>query len=98
MRRRDGIRLWSLALAALAAFALVAVAFFLVAVSLPALRKEGWGFLFLNHWAYLKEAFGAATLYGTAAVSGIALLLAAPLGIGAALFASEVCSRPSWPP
>jgi len=90
--KRDGIRLWSLALAALAAFALVAVAGFLVAGSLPALRKEGWGFLFQNRWAYRKEAFGAAAmLYGTAAVSAIALFLAAPLGIGAALFASEVC-------
>jgi len=90
--RRDLVRVWSLALTALAVFGLAAIAAFLVVGSVPALRKEGLGLFTGNAWAYRKESFGAAAmLYGTAVVSGIALLLAATLGIGTALFSSEIC-------
>lgn len=92
MRKLDAVRVFSLAGAAVAAGALVAIAGFLAAGSLPVLRKEGWGFLFSNHWAFRQESFGAAAmLYGTTVVSLVALLLAAPAGLGAALFSSEIC-------
>src|SRR5258706_4441439 len=92
--RLDAVRAWSLLFAAVAAACLFSIAGFLLFKSLVAFRHEGIGFFTRNHWAYRKEAFGAAAmLYGTAAVSFVALLLAAPIGIGAALFASEICSR-----
>jgi len=91
-RRLDVVRLWSLAFTLLAGGAVLAMAVYLGVASWPVLRGEGLSFLTGNDWAFRKERFGAAAmLYGTAVVSGIALLLAAPVGIGTALFASEVC-------
>lgn len=92
MKRPDAVRVFSLAGSAVAAGALLLVAGFLVAGSLPVLRKEGWDFLLENRWSFRRESFGAAAmLYGTAVVSFVALLLAAPVGLGAALFSSEIC-------
>lgn len=91
MKRVDLVRLASLALSGVAAAALVGLAAYLAVGSLPLLRRAGLSFLAANDWAYRKETFGAAAmLYGTAVVSAVALLLAAPVGIGAALFLSEV--------
>lgn len=90
--RPDAIRALSLVFATLAAGSLVAIAGFLLVKSIPALRHEGLGLFTKNHWAFRKEAFGAAAmLYGTAVVSAVALVLAAPIGLGAALFTSEIC-------
>lgn len=91
MKRFDVLRGVSLGFSAVAAGALLLVAGFLLWASLPALSHEGLGLFGTATWAYRKARFGAAAmLYGTAVVSGIALLLAAPLGIAAALFVSEV--------
>ena len=92
MKRPDAVRVFALAGSAVAAGSLLFVAGFLVAGSLPVLRKEGWDFLLENRWSFRRESFGAAAmLYGTAVVSVVALLLAAPVGLGAALFSSEIC-------
>ncbi len=92
MKRPDAVRAFSLAGSAVAAGSLLLVAGFLVVGSLPVLQKEGWGFLLENRWSFRRESFGAAAmLYGTAVVSFVALLLAAPVGLGAALFSSEIC-------
>lgn len=92
MRRPDAVRAFSLAGSAVAAGSLLLVAGFLVAGSLPVLWKEGWDFLLEGRWSFRRESFGAAAmLYGTAVVSFVALLLAAPVGLGAALFSSEIC-------
>ncbi len=91
-RRPDLVRCWALGLTSVTVLALVLIAGFLVWGSLPILRREGLGFLARNDWAYRRQAFGALSmLYGTACVSGIALVLAAPLGLFTALFSSEVC-------
>ncbi len=66
----------------------------LVWQSLPIWRHEGWGFLFGGEWFYRHELFGAgAMLYGSVAVAAIAVLLAVPLGVLAAVFLSEYLPR-----
>jgi phosphate transport system permease protein len=75
----------------------LAVAFLLVMVglfiwqSLPAWRQEGVGYLTGQRWYYRAEQFGALPMvFGTAVVSLLALALAAPVGIGAAVFTAEI--------
>lgn len=58
--------------------------------SLPVWNHEGAGFLTGTKWFYRQHQFGALSMiYGTIVVSGIALLLSAPLGVGAAIFIAE---------
>lgn len=63
----------------------------LVWQSVPVWRHEGIEFLTKNRWFFRQHEFGAlAMIYGTAVVSALALLLAAPIGLGAAVFTSEI--------
>lgn len=75
------------------AFAVGALVFMVVLFvwqSIPVWRHEGFGFLSGKEWFYRDALFGAAPMiYGTAIVSFIALLLAAPIGIGAGMFIAE---------
>jgi phosphate transport system permease protein len=80
------------------AFALLALAGMLilfVVQSLPVWRHAGiGGYLAGRGWYFRRDQFGALPmLYGSAAVSLIALLLAAPIGIGAAVFTAEYLPR-----
>ena len=55
------------------------------------LSRFGVGFLFEKTWDPVVEHFGAATFaYGTVVTSTIALVLAAPVGIGIAIFLVEM--------
>ncbi len=64
----------------------------LVQGSLPALSKFGFGFLTSEAWNPVTENFGAApAIYGTLVTSFIALLIAAPVGFGIAVFLTELC-------
>ncbi len=60
--------------------------------SLPVWQHEGvLGYLFGTEWFYRADRFGILSMvYGTLAVSVIAVLLATPIGIGAALFTAEI--------
>ena len=59
--------------------------------SAPARAKFGWGFLSSTEWNPVSEEFGALPfLYGTVLTSVIAMLLSVPLGVGAAIFLSEL--------
>jgi phosphate transport system permease protein len=70
---------------------LAAMVTLLASQSLPAWRHSGTTLLTGVTWFYRAERFGALPMIaGTMAVALIALILAAPVGIGAALFASEV--------
>ena len=61
----------------------------------PAFREFGFGFLFSDAWSPPKEKFGAATaIYGTLVTSVIAMLIAVPVGLGIAVFLTELCSLP----
>ncbi|HEX3528359.1 MAG TPA: phosphate ABC transporter permease subunit PstC [Thermoanaerobaculia bacterium] len=62
--------------------------------SLPVWRQAGLGFLTGTSWFFRARQFGVLPMvYGTAAVSAVALLGAAPLGIGAAIFTAEMLPR-----
>ena len=55
------------------------------------LRTFGWQFFVSTTWDPVAEKFGALPyVYGTLVTSAIAMLLAVPLGIGAAVFLSEL--------
>src|SRR5512141_3242601 len=76
---------------------LLAVLLFAVLLreSIPALRKFGASFLVTGTWDPVLEQFGALSfLYGTVVSSLIALTIAAPLSVGAAIFINEFA--PPW--
>jgi len=59
------------------------------------ISKFGWKFLYTSTWDPVKEIFGALpAIYGTLASSFLALLISIPLGLGVAIFLSELA--PSW--
>ncbi|WP_236027007.1 phosphate ABC transporter permease subunit PstC [Geomonas diazotrophica] len=59
--------------------------------SLPAIREFGWKFVSSKDWDAVQGSFGALPyLYGSVVSSVLALLLATPLSIGAALFITEI--------
>jgi len=62
--------------------------------SVPVWKSEGiGGFLTGKQWFYRHERYGLWTmLFGTGAVALIAMLVAVPLGLGAAIFTSEFLS------
>jgi phosphate transport system permease protein len=61
----------------------------------PALRKFGVGFLTSSTWDPVQGQFGAApAIAGTLLTSAIALIIATPLAVGAAIFLSEF--SPNW--
>ena len=62
---------------------------------MPAFQEFGVGFLFSDAWSPPKEQFGAATaIYGTLVTSIIAMLIAVPVGLGIAVFLTELCWLP----
>jgi len=68
------------------------VIFSLVYGASPALRQFGFGFLTSHAWNPVTENFGAlAAIYGTLVTSIIALLIAVPIGLGIAVFLTELC-------
>jgi phosphate transport system permease protein len=60
----------------------------------PAFRAFGLDFLTTQSWNPVTEKFGAlAPVYGTILTSLIAMLIAVPVGIGIAIFLTELCPR-----
>jgi phosphate transport system permease protein len=89
-RSWSGTRAVSFAFTAITVAALAAMLAGFVIQSLPVWRHAGAGYLTGTRWYFRRAEFGALPmLYGTAAVAGVALLIAAPLGIGAAVFTAE---------
>jgi len=67
----------------------------LVAGSLPALKEFGWSFITSSSWNPVTLKFGALpAIYGTLVTSAIAMLIAVPVGLGIAVFITELC--PPW--
>lgn len=93
-----GDRLFRLATTALAGGVvalLAAVAIILAVDAWPAMERFGFAFLSTSVWDPVFEEFGALPfIYGTLVTSAIALLLAGPIGVGAALFLAEYA--PEW--
>src|SRR5580704_12791012 len=66
------------------------ILFQLVFSSLPSLSKFGLGFFYNTTWDPVNENFGALPfIFGTCVTSLVALLLAVPIGIGAAIYLAE---------
>ena len=59
--------------------------------STPARHALGWGFLLSSEWNPVTEKFGGLPfIYGTVLTSVLALLISIPLGLGSAIFLSEL--------
>jgi phosphate transport system permease protein len=79
-------------LAATAVFVITAIVLYeLVVQSGPSRHKFGWGFLTSSVWDPVAGSFGAAPfIYGTVVTSALALCIAVPQGVGAAIFLAEM--------
>jgi len=83
---------WSAAAAVLLIF--VGVIISLVIGALPAIKAFGFRFLVSSEWDPTGGVFGALpSIYGTLVTSLIAMLIAVPVGIGIAIFLTELCPR-----
>src|SRR5258706_5581354 len=81
------------ALAVLAIFAGVITS--LVIGAMPAFKAFGFGFIFTEAWSPTRGRFRAlASIYGTLVTSLIAMVIAVPVGIGIAIFLTDLCPRP----
>jgi phosphate transport system permease protein len=88
----NGFRWMTFLSASLVLILLVGVAISLFIGSWPAFRTFGFGFFFSDAWSPPKERFGAAAaIYGTLVTSIIAMLIAVPVGMGIAVFLTELC-------
>jgi phosphate transport system permease protein len=96
-RANKADRLFHLTTRACAAFLLIVFAgifVMLVQGAMPSIREFGLPFLWTETWNPVGEVFGAAApIYGTIVTSIIAMLIAIPLGIGIAIFLTELCPR-----
>ncbi len=80
------------AYAAAALIMLIALLFVIAVVipALPAITKFGLAFFISRTWDPVRSQFGALpAIYGTLVTSAIALVIAFPIGLGAALFLAE---------
>ncbi|MEI7819606.1 MAG: phosphate ABC transporter permease subunit PstC [Verrucomicrobiota bacterium] len=87
-------RFWSIAFSAFAvAFFALLLGIFVVQ-SIPAWQHSGMGYVTGSRWFFRTHQFGALPMiYGTIVVSGVALLLAAPVGLASAIFTAEYLPR-----
>ncbi len=86
---------WLTLAAALVVLAIFAgLMFSLIDGAWPALKQFGFSFLITESWNPVTQKFGAlAPIYGTIVTSALAMLVAVPVGIGIAIFLTELCPR-----
>jgi phosphate transport system permease protein len=66
----------------------------LVLGAMPTIKQFGFSFFTSDAWNPVTEQFGAlASIYGTIVTSALAMLIAVPVGIGIAIFLTEICPR-----
>jgi phosphate transport system permease protein len=98
--RRAGAGDFRFRLAALGAALIVLLIFAGVIASLligsiPAFKAFGFGFITDEAWRPTRDHFGGlASIYGTVVTSLIAMLIALPVGVGIAIFLTDLCPRP----
>jgi phosphate transport system permease protein len=92
LRRGDEVSYLVTLTCAMAIFVIVAlIAQKLWMNSQPAIKAFGWSFLWTSRWDPNGGHFGALPfIYGTCVTSAIALLIAVPLGVAAAIFLAEM--------
>jgi phosphate transport system permease protein len=82
------------ALALLVPLTLAGITVLILLDSLPTIRAFGLGFLTTTQWDPVHAAFGAgAYLFGTLVTTVIAVVLATPIAVGAAIFLTEYAPR-----
>jgi len=82
------------ALALLVPITLAGITLLIVLDSLPALQRFGLNFLVTTRWDPVHQLFGAgAYLFGTLVTTAIAVGLATPIAVGAAIFLTEYAPR-----
>ena len=66
----------------------------LVMGAMPAFKAFGFGFIIDEAWRPTRERFGAlGSIYGTLVTSAIAMAIALPVGLGVAIFLTDLCPR-----
>ncbi len=92
-RRSDALFHWLTLSAALAVLAILGGVFLsLIGGALPALREFGFSFFFVDDWDPVREVFGSvAPIAGTLLTALIAMTIAVPIGLGIAIFLTELC-------
>jgi len=76
-------------------FLTLAFAIFLGMAGWESLARSGLAFFVNSQWDPVQEDFGAlAVVYGTVVSSMLAIMLATPVGIGVALFTTDIASKP----
>src|SRR2546423_879618 len=81
-------------LALIVPLTLAGITALMVEAAWPSITRYGIGFLASSTWDPVKEIFGAAAyLYGTIVTTAIAIVLAAPVAVGAAIFLVEYAPR-----
>ncbi|MGH2377458.1 MAG: phosphate ABC transporter permease subunit PstC [Candidatus Limnocylindria bacterium] len=92
-----GDRIFTATVAALAAAVpvlLLAITLLILVDSLPSIRAYGFDFLFTTTWDPVFLVFGAASyVYGTLVTTAVAILLAGPVAVGAAIYLTEYAPR-----
>ena len=91
--RGDAIFRWITRISAwLVLIILGGIIFTLVRGSIPTFEKFGLGFFTSDAWNPVKNEYGAfVAIYGTLVTSLIAMLIAVPIGVGVAIFLTELC-------
>lgn len=87
-------RLVTLGAALLVLLIFIGVIASLILGAMPAFKAFGFGFLTTEAWSPARDRFGAlGPIYGTLVTSAIAMVIALPVGIGIAVFLTELCPR-----
>jgi len=87
-------RLLALSAAILVLLIFAGVIASLVIGAMPSFKAFGFAFIWTEAWRPTKEIFGAlGPIYGTLVTSAIAMVIALPVGIGIAIFLTEMCPR-----
>ncbi|MFA6455631.1 MAG: phosphate ABC transporter permease subunit PstC [Bacteroidota bacterium] len=80
--------------AAMVLLLIALMAYEMYATSTPSIQKFGWSFLTGTEWDPVMDVYGALPfIYGTLVSSLLALLIAVPVGIGIAVFLTELAPR-----
>ena len=88
----SSFRVMTFAAALIVLVLLLGVAISLFLGAWPAFREFGLGFFISDAWNPPREKFGAAAaIYGTLLTSIIAMLIGVPVGLGIAVFLTELC-------
>ena len=88
-------RLMSLAAALMVLLIFAGVIGSLLIGAIPAFKAFGFSFITSQVWSPARDHFGAlAPIYGTLVTSLIAMVIAVPVGIGIAIFLTDLCPRP----